>query len=90
LQGSYSTTIRFKGCSAGKSSQYARECPPAGFVRDRPPHAGFQQRLGCQSVIEILFTVVGHDSGGFAMIGVFFLVTASVGFAASCHGGTTR
>jgi hypothetical protein len=34
-------------------------------------------------VIEILFTVVGHDSGGFAMIGVFFLVTAAVGFAAS-------
>jgi hypothetical protein len=54
-----------------------------GSVRDRPPHVGFQQRLGGQGVIEILFTVVGHDSGGFAMIGVFFLVTAAMGFAAS-------
>jgi hypothetical protein len=60
-----------------------------GNVRLWDPFATVRRMLVFSSVwavmgvIEILFTVVGHDSGGFAMIGVFFLVTAAMGFAAS-------
>jgi hypothetical protein len=43
----------------------------------------FSSAWAVMGVIEILFTVVGHDSGGLAMIGVFSLVTAAAGFAGS-------
>jgi hypothetical protein len=90
LQGSYSATIRFKGCSAGKSSQYARNGRRWGPFATVRRMLVFSSVWAVMGVIEVLFTVVGHDSGGFAMIGVFFLVTAAMGFAASPDGTPMR
>jgi malonyl CoA-acyl carrier protein transacylase len=34
---------------------------------------------------EVLFTVAGHASGEYAMVGSFFLVAAAIGFAGTLY-----